>query len=62
MIRDICMYIGLALLVVVMLLGLAKIVLPMAEEIRIVSPAPGIECAVVSRLANTSIDCWKEDR
>jgi len=30
------------------------------EDVKVINPKPGVECAVVSRNFNTSIDCWKE--
>jgi len=27
----------------------------------VISPKPGIECIIVSRMFNTSVDCWAVD-
>lgn len=34
----------------------------MAQDIRIVIPKPGIECAVATRLATVGIDCWQKEK
>ena len=26
---------------------------------KVITPKPGVECVVVSRMFNTSVDCWK---
>jgi len=38
----------------------AKFFADSISDIEIVSPKDGIECAVVSRAFNTSIDCWEK--
>ncbi len=40
---------------------MAFLVAPKMENIRVVEVKPGVECAVTSRMFNTSIDCWKTD-
>lgn len=57
---DMIKYIG-TMIGVVVLMGLfATYVSKLAENVHVVSPAPGISCAIVSRTFNTSIDCWKD--
>lgn len=31
------------------------------SELEVVSPIENVECAVVSRMFNTSVDCWRTD-
>lgn len=30
------------------------------SDSKVINPAPGVSCVVVSRMFNTSVDCWKE--
>jgi hypothetical protein len=29
------------------------------SDYEVIQPEPGVKCAVVSRMFNTSVDCWK---
>lgn len=60
--RD--LFLGIAATVMMVLLVLISLnrVMPQFEDLRVVKPKPGIQCAIVSRLAHTSIDCWKVEQ
>jgi hypothetical protein len=32
------------------------------SDYEVITPKPGIECVVVSRMFNTSVDCWKVEQ
>lgn len=56
-------FIGIFLLIVAFITGIifaAFKISKISEDIKIVQPKEGIECAVVSRMFHTSIDCWKK--
>ena len=54
--------IGVAILIVLTsVIGLLAKGMPMIEDLKVVEPKAGIECAIVSRIAHTSIDCWKKE-
>ncbi len=40
--------------------GLGKLAADSMSDMTIINPKPGVECVVVSRMFNTSVDCWKD--
>jgi hypothetical protein len=59
--KEILGIVGIVVIAVLFILGMTTKVMPLLEDLRVVEPTPGIECAIVSRIAHTSIDCWKID-
>lgn len=51
-------YIGLIILVGAVGFGFSKLV----SDYEVIEPEPGIRCVVVSRMFNTSVDCWKVEK
>ena len=60
--RDLAIGIGLAIVAIVVILLIATKVVPLLEDLRVVEPTDGVQCAIVSRVAEVSIDCWKKDK
>ena len=49
---------------VVMLLflwGMASLFSDLTKVSEVIEPEPGVHCVVVSRMLNTSVDCWRTD-
>ena len=46
----------------VLLLAIELIFPDTVADYEVVSPADGVECIVVSRMFNTSVDCWSTDK
>ena len=59
--RDILSYIVLVAIAFVLILGLISSIIPLLEDIKVVEPTEGIQCAIVGRVAIVSIDCWEKD-
>lgn len=59
--KEVISYIVVMLAIVVILFLLVGKGIPLLEDLRVVEVAPEIECAIVSRIAHTSIDCWKKE-
>ena len=38
--------------------GVAKILADSVSDYEVIQPKDGVECVVVSRMFNTSVDCW----
>ena len=49
-----------ALIIVLVVWGLGSLFAKTVSDYEVISPKEGIECIVVSRMFNTSVDCWKE--
>lgn len=60
--KAIAMYIGIAIVAALGITLTATKVVPLFEDLRVVEPIDGVQCAIVSRVAHTSIDCWKKER
>lgn len=60
--KEILTGMGIAIAAALFILVVATKVVPMLEDLRVVEPKPGIECAIVNRIAHTSIDCWKVEK
>lgn len=50
--------IGIYVVVIGSLWGLGTLFAKIASDYEIIQPKDGIECVVVSRMFNTSVDCW----
>jgi len=59
MIRGIAVYIVVTVIVVLCIWGAGKLVADNISDVKVINPKPGVECVVVSRMFNTSVDCWK---
>ena len=59
--RDLAIWIGIIIVAAVGITLMATKVVPLFEDLRVVEPTNGVQCAIVSRIAHTSIDCWKQD-
>lgn len=57
--KDTVELIATAFLVIIMLSCIAYMFSNIS--IHVIQPEEGIKCVVVSRMFNTSVDCWKED-
>lgn len=40
--------------------GMGKLFADSVSDYELIKPKKGVECVVVSRMFNTSVDCWKE--
>ncbi|MCK5019977.1 MAG: hypothetical protein KAS32_23185 [Candidatus Peribacteraceae bacterium] len=57
---DFVKYIGIVILVYVCVWGVGKLFADSVSDYKVIQPKEGIECVVVSRMFNTSVDCWKD--
>ena len=53
-------YIAIMVVVFAFIWGAGKIFADSVSDYEVIKPKDGIECVVVSRMFNTSVDCWKE--
>lgn len=53
-------YIVLMIIMVLCMWGAGKLFADSVSDHELIQPKPGVECVVVSRMFNTSVDCWKE--
>lgn len=58
-VKEIGIYIGVMVLMYVCIWGLGKLFADGVSDHKLITPKEGIECVVVSRMFNTSVDCWK---
>ncbi len=54
-------YIAIYVVVIVGIWGIGTAFAKSVSDYELISPTQGIKCVVVSRMFNTSVDCWKED-
>lgn len=52
-------YFGALLLVVLCVWSISKIFADSISDYEVIQPKEGVECVVVSRAFNTSVDCWE---
>lgn len=38
--------------------GVGTLFAKSVSDYEVISPEPGVECVIVSRMFNTSVDCW----
>lgn len=55
-----CKYISLLFVLCVFSYASMKLVADGVSDYKIIKPKEGVECVVVSRMFNTSVDCWRE--
>lgn len=53
---DIVLILGTIILIVMIVIFLPS----STKDHEVISPEEGISCVVVSRMFNTSVDCWKD--
>lgn len=53
--------VGVYLVFILFIWGVATLFADKVSAYEIITPKPGIECVVVSRMFNTSVDCWQTD-
>lgn len=53
-------YLAMVFVVVACVWGAGKLFADSVSDYEVIKPKEGIECIVVSRMFNTSVDCWKE--
>ena len=59
MIFDVVKYLALTAAVCLCIWGVGKLFADSISDYEIITPKDGIECVVVSRMFNTSVDCWQ---
>ncbi len=42
--------------------GVVYLISDVVKKHEVINPAPGVQCVVVSRMYNTSVDCWKIEK
>ena len=57
---DIAMYIAFIVVLYGCIWGMVKLFADSVSDYEVINPKDGVECVVVSRMFNTSVDCWKE--
>ena len=58
--KDIIIYIIAVVGISVVIWSAGKFFADKISDYEVISPKHGIECVVVSRMFNTSVDCWKK--
>lgn len=53
-------YIALLVVLYVCIWGAATLFADSVSDYEVIAPKTGVECVVVSRMFNTSVDCWKK--
>lgn len=53
-------YVAFLVVMYVCIWGAAKLFADSVSDYEIINPTKGIECVVVSRMFNTSVDCWEK--
>jgi len=53
-------YIALYIVVILGIWGLGTLFAGSVSDYEVIAPKDGVECVVVSRMFNTSVDCWAE--
>ena len=48
------------LMVLVAIWGIDTIFANSVSDHKVITPEEGVKCIIVSRMFNTSVDCWKE--
>lgn len=59
-IKLIGLYLGVFVGVILFVWGAAILFAEGVSDHKVVQPEPGIKCVVVSRMFNTSVDCWED--
>ena len=59
--KDTIIYVGVMVIVMLCIWGAGKLFADTVSDHKVISPKDGVECVVVSRMFNTSVDCWKAD-
>lgn len=57
---DIAKNVVFILMVILIIWGVAKLFADTVSDYEVIKPKNGVECVVVSRMFNTSVDCWIE--
>lgn len=60
--KSFIIYIGMMIIVFAVTLGGSSLLAGFVKDNELVEPEPGVHCIVVSRIMNTSVDCWKVDQ
>ena len=58
-IKNVALYIALMVLVTVSIWWVGSFFAKSVSDYEVISPKEGVQCVVVSRMFNTSVDCWK---
>lgn len=60
-IKNAAIYISVMLIMVACMWGMGKLFSDSISDYEVINPKDGIDCIVVSRMFNTSVDCWKNN-
>lgn len=61
LVKGVVMYISMMILVVGGMWYGGTFFAASIKDIEVVEVEPGVKCAIVSRMFNTSVDCWSND-
>lgn len=53
-------YVALYIVVILCIWGAGKFFADSVSDYEVIKPESGVKCVVVSRMFNTSVDCWNE--
>lgn len=59
--KDLIKYVAVIISITLITWGVGTLFADGVSNYKIINPKDGIECVVVSRMFNTSVDCWKLD-
>lgn len=57
---DSLKYAAIYIAIVLAIWGVGTVFASSVSDYEVINPKDGVECVVVSRMFNTSVDCWKE--
>lgn len=56
---DLIKYVIYVVFMIMFIWGIGKLFADSISDYDVISPVPNVNCVVVSRMFNTSVDCWK---
>ena len=56
--KEYAKYVVLYGVLMLLIWGVGVVFAKTVSDYEVINPKPGVECVVVSRMFNTSVDCW----
>lgn len=57
--RNNMMYVSIYLAVLLVVWVMGTLFAKSVSDLEVINPRHGVQCVIVSRMFNTSVDCWK---
>jgi hypothetical protein len=58
--KEIALYVVLVVGITLAIWTVGKVFADTVSDYQVINPEPGVKCVVVSRMFNTSVDCWED--